>query len=209
MKTPTIQVTVLCEGYEQAQEVVGRLAGESSAKVSTSTVETKTAETTETKTAENEHIGKTDSIGMPYDPEIHTDTGTTNADGTWKARRGKAAEAKQAAADFKASGGDVEVPTSTTEEQPVEEVKADENVATLPGASVIPDTPPVDFVTVMGKIGEMFNTKKITAEQLGDLYQEVADTKVAGEVTEKFKTDETARSRMYARLIEIENGEAG
>lgn len=55
---------------------------------------------------------RTDAQGMPHDPAVHTESGTTNQDGTWKARKGKADEAKAARAEFLSRGGAAAAPAA-------------------------------------------------------------------------------------------------
>lgn len=131
-----------------------------------------------------------DSDGMPYNPAVHTETRATNADGTWKARRGKADEAKEARAAFKAGGGNEEAPADlpgTTDETP-----------TLPGAEALPaDAPaPVSFDEMATKASEALNSGKISQPDLMALYAKHGGVNAVQEL----QTNETARAALVADL---------
>jgi hypothetical protein len=152
-----------------------------------------TAAPTATATAEPEITANTDADGLPYDPEIHATPKSVTADGLWRAKRGKADEANQARAAFKASGGAVVAP-----------VIADEPVATAP---VMPGMPvvaarapePITYDKLIDKTMGMMERGKIDSDAVVKLYGVVglADPAV-------LETNESMRAALFAKLCEIE-----
>ena len=143
-------------------------------------------------TAEQRSDADVDSDGMPYNAVVHTETRSTNADGTWKARRGKSEEAKAARAAFKAGGGTEEAP-----EIEVEETKA-AVMPGLPGTEALPvDAPdPVSWDMLVEAITSATKSGSITQDGLMTLYTEHGGPDPAAEL----QTNETARAAMYAAL---------
>lgn len=135
----------------------------------------------------------TDGDGMPYNADFHADPPSTTADGLWRAKRGKADEAKAARAAFKAGGGDITPPPAP--EEPV----------TMPGAATLPDDAPepIDLGRVIEKITGMIKRQAVSESDLAPMY-----AKHSGVTAEQsfgvFQTNETARANLFAALCEIE-----
>ena len=139
------------------------------------------------------------SIGMPYDDAIHASPPSFKSDGTWKVARGKSDEAKAAVVAFKANGGNIEPPV-------VEETKA---TGGMPGVTVSTGmpTPPADPVTlevVMKKWMGMMESGKLSQARATEICVEVTGSEDAQTHYPTFKTNETARAALYAKLNEIE-----
>ena len=132
---------------------------------------------------------------MPYDDAIHADPPTTTADGLWRAKRGKADEAKTARAAFKASGGDVEPPAAA----PAEASFA------MPGTTPLPaDAPePISLDRVIEKINGMLTRQSVDQAALAPMYAEHSGTSAEASFG-VFQTNETARANLFAALCDIE-----
>ena len=132
-----------------------------------------------------------DVDGMPYDEAVHSDPPQFKADGTWRAKRGKADEEKEARAAFKAGGGDIEPPAALP-------TAAAPAAPTLPGAVALPaDAPaPVSFDTLVKAITDAMNSGKIDQAGLGPLYAKHGGADPA----KTLETSETARAAMLADL---------
>lgn len=139
-----------------------------------------------------------DADGMPWNEEYHASTKTKNADGTWKARQGKAQAAKDARAAFKAQGGDVEAPAAATLPG-AEETKA---APSLPGADALPaDAPePVSWDQMVEKITGMSGRGVLSQEKMMDLYK----THGGDNPVETLEVNESARAALFADLLKIE-----
>ena len=181
--------------FESEEELRAHLGTETRAapvvEDETPAVETDTTEAD--ATAEQRSDADVDSDGMPYNAVVHTETRSTNADGTWKARRGKSEEAKAARAAFKAGGGTEEAP-----EIEVEETKA-AVMPGLPGTEALPaDAPePVSWDMLVEAITSATKSGSITQDALMALYTEHGGSDPAAEL----QTNETKRAAMYAALI--------
>lgn len=139
-----------------------------------------------------------DVDGMPWDGDYHASTKTKNSDGTWKARQGKAQEAKDARAAFKAQGGTEEPPAPSTLPGATKAPATSE----LPGVAALPaDAPePVSWDRMVEKITGMLSREMLTSEKMMELY-----SKHGGEnPVEVLETNETARAALFAELCEIE-----
>lgn len=136
----------------------------------------------------------TDADGMPYDEEIHSDPPQFTADGLWRARRGKADEAKAARAAFKAGGGDFEGPA----ELPGMELPGLE----LPGLPASAPEP-VSLDRMIEKINVMLTRNLIDSPTLESLYEKHSGVS-AKEAFGVFQTNETARANLVAALVTIE-----
>ena len=142
-----------------------------------------------------------DADGMPYDESVHADPPSTTADGLWRAKRGKADEAKAARAAFKAAGGNVEAPADLP------------TTMTMPGMPGMPGMPsalpadapePVSLDRVIEKITSMMKRNRITEQMLTGLYTKhsgIADPQQSFQV---FNTNESARANLFGELCEIE-----
>lgn len=138
----------------------------------------------------------TDSDGMPYDPEVHTETRATNQDGTWKARKGKAAEAKAARAAFKAGGGDAEAPDV---EERTEESVAATGMPGMPGTIPAETPEPVSMERVIDKANGMMERKVVDQAGIGALYVKAGSTTLA-----EYESNETLRAKLFDLMCELE-----
>lgn len=140
-----------------------------------------------------------DSDGMPYDAEIHSDPPQFTSDGNWRAKRGKADEAKAARAAFKAGGGDVEAPdVSDAPAMPT-------TGGGMPGAkaSLPADAPePVSLDRLIGAINDLISRGAVDEDTLSDLYAKHSGVSAA-ESFGVFQTNETARANLLAALDDI------
>lgn len=141
-----------------------------------------------------------DSNGMSWDAEIHTSTKTMNTDGSWKAARGKAEEAKAAVAAFKAGGGNVTA-TATTG-MPTGMPAA----GGMPGATPAGETrdmaPPVTQAALEEKIIGMMGRGQLAQDKYAELL-----TKHGIDLSDPsavLSTNETLRAALYADCCEIE-----
>lgn len=134
-----------------------------------------------------------DADGMPYDDTIHSDPPQFTADGLWRAKRGKADEAKAARAAFKAKGGNVEPPTAAAP-------------SAMPGAmpsSLPEDAPePVSLDRLIEKINVLITRKAVDEATLTELYAKHSGVSAA-ESFGVFQTNETARANLFAELDTI------
>jgi len=137
-----------------------------------------------------------DKDGMPYDPEIHSDPPKFTAAGIWRARQGKADEAKQAREAFKAGGGDVQPPEGAGPlTMPTGMPGLSNERAELPA-----DAPePVSMETLIGRIKEVLTDGKITSADIEKLYEEHSGRSVQ-ECFPVFQTNETARASLMSAL---------
>lgn len=137
-----------------------------------------------------------DADGMPYDPEVHSESRSLTAAGLWKAQRGKAAQAEAARAAFKAKGAGVAAPADLPQ-----------TAAAMPGlpgaAAAMPGLPvaaqsraPVSFEAVVAKLTDLMQRGKVVAHELGAIYMQAG---AAG--PEQFETDETARAKLMDILV--------
>jgi len=168
--------------------------------------ETRVTESTDDAT-EQTNDSDVDSDGMPYDPDIHTETKAVNADGTWKARRGKADEAKAAREAFKAAGAGVTPPAAVVETTvaPAMPGSAPAPAATRPGMpGAAPAPAPVSFDRVFSKLTGMFEAGKIDSPTALQFYEKSAGTSDAAAAANIYQTNETARASLFKLLCEIE-----
>lgn len=146
-----------------------------------------------------------DGDGMPYDAAVHANPPSMTEDGLWRAKRGKADEAKAARAAFKAKGGNVAAPVGL----PTAAVVAPA-AAALPGMPGMPsalpaDAPePISLDRVIEKITGMLTRNKLSEQVLAGLYQKhsgVADPAASFGV---FNSNESARANLFGELCTIE-----
>ena len=136
-----------------------------------------------------------DVHGMPYDPAIHTTTRTLNADGTWKALRGKADEAKAAKQEFLARGGTA----APAEPAPA---PAPGGMPGMPGTAAPAPAPAVRAVSMeelVGKTTELMNSGKLSNDALRSLYDKV----LGGSSPEEFTDNADLRLSMMTELEAI------
>ena len=135
----------------------------------------------------------TDADGMPYDPSVHADPPSTTADGRWRAKRGKADEAKAARAAFKAAGAGEEAPDVTDAPAP-----APTGMPGMPAAAPAP----VSMDDLMGKVTEVLQAGKIEQSALVKMYEKHSGV-AAVECYPVFEANETARANMLAALNDL------
>ena len=206
-----ITITVECEDAEDARSVIDQLTGRSDA-VTTSKASETTQEKTEAPVEQvksdntNPDDAVVDSIGMPHNEDYHASSRAVNADGTWKARRGKTKQAREATAAFKAAGGGVEAP-DVGEDAPagLPGTKADDATG-LPGAAAIPPAKPVTMAEFTAKATAVLKSGKISNDEIIELYQEVTGQTDTNEAVKMFQTNESMRRAAVEELTEIENG---
>ena len=141
-----------------------------------------------------------DSNGMAWDKDIHAGTKTKNADGSWKAQRGKKELADKAIADFKATNGN--------EIANVEPVSKG-----IPSAAPDDAAPPVTIKQVTDKIVSMLTRGILTqakAAPIGEApdgsFQRVLDDFEIdrSDPDKDLKNDETLRADLFEALCNIE-----
>ncbi len=145
-----------------------------------------------------------DSEGMPWDPAVHAETKGVNKDGTWKARKGKAAEAKAARAAWKASGGNVEPPADIEERPPVV-APAAPPVAAMPTPTPVPPAAPSPVPTteqVVEQLTAAFSNGIVTTENLAEIYGNAGITNVADPMPE-VEANEEIRRRLAGELNRV------
>lgn len=152
----------------------------------------------------------TDADGMPYNEAVHSDPPAFTADGLWRARRGKADEAKAARAAFKAGGGDVTPPADvqTRAEEPAAAPAAPATAPAAPAAPVVEAQPPVTLEAVYGKATEMLESGNIDGAGLRALYKETtgvdgSDDEIPTLAGAVLQVNETARAALMEKLNAI------
>ena len=137
-----------------------------------------------------------DADGMPYDESVHADPPSFTAKGLWRAQRGKASEADQARADWKAKGGDIKPPADLP--APV--------LPGLPGMSPAPapEPEPISFDRMVEKLNGMIARQKVDSATLERLYLSASGAPSAAAAFGVFNTQESARAKLFAALCEIE-----
>jgi len=180
--------------FDSEQEMRDHLATESRA------VDAAPVVATEERTdppSTSEHIsGDTDKDGMLYDDALHSSNRAVNADGTWKARKGMAQQAKDARAAFKAGGGNVNAPEVT------EEPTAMPGMTGMTGmpATKTDDAPePVTLNQLITKSSGMLTRAMIDHDGIGKLYAKLGITD-----SNVFATNESLRAAMFNELCVIE-----
>lgn len=216
------KIIIETEDISEARAVLDAIETRSAAPVATPEPPTATQETREPDAAPEAapvSDDETDSIGMPYNPAYHTTTKTKNADGTWKALRGHADEAKAAAAAFKAAGGNVappaDLPAPTADVQtPLEPVAGGIPMgAAMPTAA--PAAPAVDQAKIEEKIGGMITRGKLVNDVAGNhevgnapegTFQNLLDRFGIDRVdpVTALANDDGLRAQVYAACCEIE-----
>lgn len=207
-----ITITVECDDADDARSVIDQLTNRAVApqvtteKTAAPVEQTKTVE--EVKAPLDPDDAAVDSDGMPWSEAVHASSRAVNTDGTWKARKGQAAAAKTARAEFKASGGNVKAPAGdATEEAPATNgLPGVKTAPGLPGAENIPTAEPVTFDQFVEKATAVLASEKIDGEGISALYCDVTGETDVAEAAAKLETNETMRRAAVDRLTEIENG---
>jgi hypothetical protein len=169
------------------------------------------AELTSTETVRS--AADLDSDGMPYDAEFHADPPSVTKDGTWRAKRGKSAEADAARAAFKARGGAVTPPPALPPAAAAAPALPPAAAALPPSmppsmppaAAAAPALPPsmpepVDILRLYDLIVDA-GTRKLV--ETSALYQQFCGTVVPTEIGEKLNADETLRRKMFDHLVSL------
>lgn len=163
-----------------------------------------------------------DSEGMPYDPEVHTESGAVKADGTWKARKSCGDLEKIRRAEWKARGGNITPPDITnitaaatpqanmlempgvtpsarvpeipglTSSAPVAPVESIAMLGVTPAAQETRE--PVSLETLVAKINDAFSRDILNAEQLTELYKQAGSVDMA---------DYKANGELRATLLDL------
>jgi hypothetical protein len=146
---------------------------------------------------------ETDADGLPYDADVHSDPPAFTSDGLWRAKRGKADEAKKVRADFKAAGGDIEPPVMPA--APAAIVPSMPGMPSAAGVQLPADAPePVTMEKVIEKITGMMTRGVLDEATLKGMYQKhsgVVDPTASYGV---FNTNESARANLFNDLCETE-----
>lgn len=145
----------------------------------------------------------TDADGMPYSEDVHSDPPAFTADGLWRAKRGKAEEAKAARAAFKAAGGTEEPPADIETRDAPAAVAAPSAPGAAPSAP-----PPVTLEAVFGKVTEMLESGELERSVLFDLYRKTTgltagDNDIPALAGSVYQTNETARAQLMAALDDL------
>ena len=138
---------------------------------------------------------------MPFDDTVHAKSRQVNKDGTWKAQRGKTAEAKAARAAFKASGGDVTAPDAVPG---LPGTKSDDAIPGLPGAENIPEAPPISMAEFTAKATAVLKSGKVDNAGIVQIYLKATGQIDAGEAAKMLGTNESMRRTAVDMLTEIE-----
>lgn len=145
-----------------------------------------------------------DGDGMPYDAAVHANPPSMTEDGLWRAKRGKADEAKAARAAFKAKGGNVAAPVGLPTAAVVAPTAALPGMPGMPSALPADAPEPISLDRVIEKITGMLTRNKLSEQVLAGLYQKhsgVADPAASFGV---FNSNESARANLFGELCTIE-----
>lgn len=151
-----------------------------------------------------------DVHGMKWNPDYHASTKGQNADGSWKAARGKKDEADAALKAHLAQSKTVPTESTITQQsmpgvtEPTPAPEPEVSSGGMPGAempspveTVQKEPEPVDYNTVSTKFINMMQAGAFTDHQA--LYDKVGITS-----PKEMETNETLRANMYALLNAIE-----
>lgn len=114
-----------------------------------------------------------DVDGMPWNGDYHAKTKTKNADGRWKALRGKTPEAQTARDAFLSAGGAEPAPDVSDKPAPAPVATAPVAVPPMVPAAPMPAVAPVtDYPVdvVVTRLSEMYGSGAITADDLPSIY---------------------------------------
>ena len=176
--------------FESEEELRTHLGGETRAHTITATEVVRAPAAPEAP--EPEITAERDADDLPYNADYHATPKSFTDDGLWRAKRGKADEAKAARAAFKAAGG-VVVAAPAMPGMPTAAV-----MPTMPvAAPILP--PPVPFERLVGKITGMMTRGALSGESIAALYAKVGATSGA-----QFETNESLRAALFTELCLIE-----
>lgn len=204
-------ITIEADSADELREITDLLSGRDAAPAETTTAapapEVKSApEETVVGTETREENGEvTDSDGMPWNSDYHSDSRAKNADGTWKARRGKSEEAKAARVAFKAGGGNESAPDVSDRAAPTETVElpgAGDDVE-LPGTTTEETVDEREFslAEIVQLAKAALTAGKTDNEGIQDLYVKASGAENARAAFEVFQTDAASRLSLV-QLIE-------
>ena len=145
-----------------------------------------------------------DTDGMPHCADYHAMPPQTSKDGTWRAKRGKAEDAKVARAIFKAGGGTVEQPSVQTTASAA--VGKSDIPPSLPGAENIPTAQPVSLEQVIERATALLDSQALDNNGMTAIYLEITGKADNQQAFAVFQTNESARAALIAKFDEIENG---
>lgn len=142
-----------------------------------------------------EEAAPVDSRGMPWDAEIHSDPPTTNANGTWRARRGKKKEYDAAYAGMKSVHA---VPAP----EPAVPQPAVITEPTMPPAPAVPEpqTPPepIDYNDMARRFVGMMEAGKIV-----DFEQVYSDLQIDHS---QIEVNQTMIARLWKYMDAVDTG---
>lgn len=141
-----------------------------------------------------------DADGMPYDGAVHADPPSHTADGRWRAKRGKADEAKAAREAFLAKGGAVTPPADLPPEPPLASPVAVSGVPGIPGMAALPPSAPepVTIERLYAAISEAMTANP--ALDMRAVYQEYAGTTDMAALGNVLNTNESVRAAIMRHL---------
>jgi hypothetical protein len=207
-------ITIEADSPEELREITDLLSGRAAEPAETTTAPapevksapegTLIAEGTviETETREDEGDAAVDADGMPWNGDYHSDSRAVNADGTWKARRGKSEEAKAARAAFKAGGGNESAPDVSERSTPAEDTGlpgADEDGG-LPGAEETVDEREFSLAQVVTMAKAALTEGKTDNAGIQGLYIKASGADTAQAAFEVFKEDAASRLRLVQEI---------
>lgn len=162
------------------------------------------AATTETKEAEAPAtVDGVDVHGMPHDPSIHQKDGAKKADGSWKAAKGKADEAKAALDAFRAAGGNVTPPETSTAPATGGMPSGMPAAGGMPSAQKAADMPaPVSQAKVEEKIIGMFQRGTLDNDKYVELLTKHGIN--LEDPSSSLQTNESLRAALFGDCCAIE-----
>lgn len=140
-----------------------------------------------------------DADGMPYDAAVHADPPSFTADNRWRAKRGKAEEAKAAREAFLARGANVEPPADLPP-MPLAASTAVPGLPGMPGMDALPPSAPepvtverlYEVISETMKASPTFDVRGFYAEFTGQTDQTA--------IMQIINTNETVRAQMMRHL---------
>lgn len=200
-------LTIESDDAEEIRDAAEKLTGRAApSPAATKGVDTTSAKPAPEKTKADPDDAAFDSDGMPFDAAVHATSRAVNADGTWKAQRGKAEEAKAARAAFKASGGGIDAPADVEENEAPGLPGTKKTAPALPGAEKIPPATPVTFEDFVAKATAVLEGGKADNEAVLQVYRDATGQSDTNEAAKTLQTNESMRRKAVDLLTELENG---
>lgn len=207
-------ITIEADSPEELREITDLLSGRGAEPAETTTAapapEVKSApagvvvgeDGTVTETREDDGDAAVDADGMPWNGDYHSDSRAVNADGTWKARRGKSEEAKAARAAFKAGGGNESAPDVSERSTPAEDtgLPGAEEDGGLPGAEETVDEREFSLAQVVQLAKAALTEGKTDNAGIQALYIKASGAETAQAAFETFKEDAASRLRLVQEI---------